>query len=159
MSVLLPSLNVKYIGADIVSDLIDELNLKFSARNISFEKIDIIQQSFPDADLMICRDCLFHLTFDQIHRVLINFIKSRIPYFLTTTHKNTNNFRNIDIETGDFRMIDLFSHPFNFPKNPLMRIEDWMPPEPQREMCLFNREQILQALSLNKLMSQQTFTL
>jgi hypothetical protein len=73
----------------------------------------------------------------------MNFINSKISYLLTTTHKNTNNFKNKNIKTGDYRHIDLFAHPFNFPANPLVRIDDYVLPDPEREMCLFSREQIL----------------
>ena len=85
---------------------------------------------------------MFHLSYEDIQSVLVNFVNSDTTYLLTTTHKNTNNFKNTDIETGDHRVIDLFSHPFNFPQNPLARMDDWMEPEPEREMCLFTKDQI-----------------
>jgi hypothetical protein len=143
MKALLPTLNVNYIGADIVEDLVHLHNSNYKNNTIEFIKLNLITDNFPYADLMICRDCLFHLSYEDIQSVLTNFKNSEIPYILTTTHKINNLFQNKDIQTGDFRTIDLFSYPFNFPKKPLFRIVDSVSQEEGREMCLFSREQIL----------------
>ena len=144
---LLPFVKIKYIGGDIVKPLIDNLNINYKSNRISFLHFDLIREIPPKVDLMICRDCLFHLSFQDTKFVLENFIKSKSTYLLTTTHKNMDSsFINRDILTGDFRRIDLFSKPYNFPTNPLEVIEDWMLPEPERQMCLWDREQILLAL-------------
>lgn len=135
-----------YIGGDIVAPLIESLSLNYKNSNIRFIHIDIIKDKLPDSDLMICRDCLFHLSSHDIKLFLENFINSNIPYILTTTYINTNNFQNKDISTGDFRKIDLFSAPFYFSKDVLFRIEDWKAPFEKREMCLWTRKQIIDAL-------------
>jgi hypothetical protein len=147
MSHLLPSVKIEYIGGDIVKPLIENLNSKHKSTNISFVHFDLIKEIPPEVDLMICRDCLFHLSFQDIKSVLENFIKSKSTYLLTTTHKNMGrSFTNRDISTGEFRCIDLFSKPFSFPDDPLYVIEDWIAPDPERQMCLWSREQILLAL-------------
>ena len=142
MKILLPKLNVSYVGADIVKELIEHHKENFQNEDIKFIILNLITDKFPKSDLMICRDCLFHLSYQDIQSVLINFVNSDTTYLLTTSYKNTYNFHNTNIKTGDFRVIDLFSHPFNFPTNPLARIDDWIAPEPEREMCLFTKEQI-----------------
>lgn len=147
MKVLLPTLNVNYIGADIVQDLVDSHNSNYKNEAIQFLKLNLITDSFPYADLLICRDCLFHLSYEDIQSVLTNFANSKISYLLTTTHKNNNNFQNKNIQTGDYRNIDLFLYPFNFPTNPLARIDDFLLPDQEREMCLFSREQILSIIT------------
>ena len=143
MKVLLPKLNVNYIGADIVQELVDSHNSNYKNEATKFLKLNLITDSFPYSDLLICRDCLFHLSYEDIQSVLTNFANSKISYLLTTTHKNNNNFKNKNIQTGDYRNIDLFVYPFNFPSNPLARIDDFLLSEQPREMCLFSREQIL----------------
>jgi hypothetical protein len=144
---LLPSVNIEYIGADIVKPLVENLNDKYQSAKISFIHFDLVKETPPQVDLMICRDCLFHLSFQDTKSVLENFIQSNSTYLLTTTHKNMGgSFINKDISTGDFRCIDLFSKPYNFPTNPLYVIEDWIAPDPERQMCLWNREQVLLAL-------------
>ena len=85
---------------------------------------------------MICRDCLFNLSYEDKKLVLNNFIKSNTPYLLTTTYVNELKFKNENITTGHFRMIDLFSTPYNFPKEALFKIDYWVAPEKPRAMCL-----------------------
>ena len=140
--------DICYIGGDIVKPLIAKLNERYKKQNIKFIDIDLTNDPFPDTDLMICRDCLFHLSYSDTRKLLNNFIKSNIKYLLTTTHINNNNeFQNMDIITGDFRLIDLFKSPYNFPNEVQFSIEDWKYPDPRRVMCLWTRDQILKALS------------
>ena len=136
-----------YIGGDIVAPMIERLNGQYGDSRIHFVHIDLIAQPFPKADLMICRDCLFHLSFRDTRAVLANFVASGIPYLLTTTYANDDGqLRNRDIETGDFRYIDLFSPPYGLPRDVGFRVNDFQPPEPRREMCLWTREQVELAL-------------
>jgi hypothetical protein len=147
MSRLLPSVNIEYIGADIVKPLVKNLNQKHKSKNISFIHFDLVKDIPPEVDLMICRDCLFHLSFKDTKSVLERFIQSESAYLLTTTHKNMGkSFANRDILTGDFRLIDLFSKPYMFPAAPLYVIDDWLAPDPERQMCLWSRDQVLLAL-------------
>ncbi|HLO15282.1 MAG TPA: class I SAM-dependent methyltransferase, partial [Anaerolineales bacterium] len=139
---LLTTVDVDYIGGDIVLPLVESLNLKYKQDNVSFIHIDLIKDGFPKSDIMICRDCLFHLSFEDTKSVLRNFLVSETPYLLTTTHKNIDGFKNSDIQIGGFRRIDLFSPPYNFPSNALASIDDWISPYPERQMCLWNREQV-----------------
>lgn len=148
MRYLLPDLPVEYIGGDIVSEIVGNNNRKFGAMGAKFIQIDITANPLPQVDLMICRDCLFHLPFEMIAAFKANFLRSGIKFLLTTNHLNEpRHFENRDIQTGDFRLIDLFASPFDFPPAPLRRIPDWMPPEPEREMCLWSREQLASSIS------------
>jgi hypothetical protein len=144
----LQDLNVDYTGGDIVKPLIKTLEQSYSSSKIKFVHLDITKDKLPPADLMIVRDCLFHLSNKDINSFLKNFSRSNIGFLLTTSHFNQANFINKDILTGDFRMIDLFSPPFSFPDDPLFRIEDWSPPQARRELVLWSRNQIL-SLPLN----------
>ncbi|WLI88051.1 class I SAM-dependent methyltransferase [Massilia sp. R2A-15] len=146
MQHLLPRVDVEYIGGDIVRPMIESHSEKYKNDKVSFIHINLIEDSFPKADLMICRDCLFHLSFADTKSVLKNFVDSGIPYLLTTTHTQPD-IENRNILTGDFRLIDLLSAPYNFPAAPLFRIDDWMAPEPERQMCLWTRDQVSTALS------------
>ena len=134
---------VSYIGADIVSPLIHQLQRSYSTPTISFMNLDITKDSFPKSDLVLNRDCLFHLSYSDIHAVLSNFVTSSSVYFLSTSHDNENEFRNLDIRSGDFRSIDLFAWPFNFPRDFLFAIPE--PGDgkiPPRKLYLWNRDQV-----------------
>ena len=125
MKHLLKKVNVEYLGADIVEDIINFNIKKYKSDRINFKKINIINDKLPDSDLMICRDCLGHFSYDDIFLFLNNFVNSKIKFLLLTSSLNDQNkFINRDILTGDFRRIDLFSQPFNFKKNYLFKIED-----------------------------------
>jgi len=126
-----------YTGGDIVADLIDQNQTIYGKAGVRFEIIDITQGPLPIADLMIVRDCLFHLSFADVAAFLTTLCASEIRYLLTTTHDVGADFNNIDIVTGNFRRIDLFSPPFSFPVQPLERIDDYIAPYPVRQMCLF----------------------
>jgi hypothetical protein len=138
--------DIHYTGLDIVPDLIKDTQAKYGNDQYRFAVADITKDRLPKADLLFCRDCLFHLSYKDISSFFKNFLESEIPYLLTTTHYNKDQFINSDIRTGSFRSIDLFSAPFNLPKNVLYRIEDFTPPAREREMCLWDRKQIQDAL-------------
>jgi hypothetical protein len=146
MRYLLPQIDVDYIGADVVKPLIDSLTAKYASAHISFMHLDLLKDKLPEADLMICRDCLFHLSYAEAKSALENFLASNIPYLLTTTHTSVNDFKNKDISTGDFRLMNLFKPPYNFPLPPIASIDDWRAPDPERQMCLWNRDQVEHAL-------------
>lgn len=145
---VLNDVEVNYIGGDIVEPLIKELEAKYGSQRTRFLHIDLTKESFPQADLLICRDLLFHLSFKDTRAVLQNFVDSDVQYFLTTTHNNGVDFVNKDIETGGYRGIDLFLEPYCFPADPLARISDWVPPHWPREMCLWSKDQVRRALEV-----------
>ena len=125
MRALLPELKCKYHGADIVPQLVEDLNKRYgNLDHASFDLLDITSSKLPSADLMLCRDCLFHLSYEDISKFMNNFLKSKIKYLMTTSHINSTDFTNRDITTGDWRWFDLFLPPFNFSHNYEMKIED-----------------------------------
>lgn len=107
-------LNIKkYVGADIVEKLITRNNRLYSNENRQFVLLDLTKDILPESDLLFCRDCLVHLSYTDIRKVINNFKSSKIKYVLTTTF--TNRKRNIDIPTGSWRPINLQKKPFNLP--------------------------------------------
>jgi hypothetical protein len=103
-----------YIGGDIVSELVKHNNDAFGSDNRRFCVLDLMKDRLPTADLLLCRDCLIHLSFREVHLVFGNIANSEIPYVLTTNYPLIT--RNIDIVTGDFRAISLQLPPFSLPK-------------------------------------------
>ena len=151
MPQVLKNVNVDYIGSDIVEDLIIS-NRKNEKNNIKFVKLDIRIDKLPASDLMICRDCLFHFSYEDIFKFLDNYLISDIKYILLTSHINTENkFENRNIVTGDFRKIDLFSKPFNFEKNYIYSFvdKDIHEIEHFKHMYLFSKSQIKNFLIKN----------
>jgi len=106
---IIESLNVKYIGIDVVPKLVKR-NKEFFP-DLKFYCRDITQDKLPQADLILCRDGLVHHTKDDIFKALENFKRSRSTYLLTTTFTRNRQF--VDIETGDWRPINFELPPFN----------------------------------------------
>ena len=103
----------RYIGADIVKDLIASNRKKFEAPGKTFLVLDILSDTLPTVDLILCRDCLPHFSHREIRRALAGMKKSNSRYVLTSTYTSRN--ENPDISTGSFRPLNLQLAPFNFP--------------------------------------------
>ena len=105
----------KYIGVDIVSELIQRNREKYGNEIREFRCMDLRKDKLPAVDLILCRDCLAHLSFKDIFMVLRNFKKSDSKYLLATHHptKKTNE----DTVTGFWRTLNFLLPPFDFPES------------------------------------------
>ena len=105
---------IKYLGGDIVEDIINKNNALYKNDNRSFIRLDITKDNLPDVDLIFVRDCLVHLNDSLIFDFIRNLKKAKIKYLLTTNFPFTKN--NYNITTGNWRAINLQREPYNFPK-------------------------------------------
>lgn len=148
MKLILPQMDVTYTGLDIVEALIAQNKAEHGGARIRFAVADICADPLPPCDLLIVRDCLFHLSFADIERFLHNVAGLEYKYLLTTTHLVGPDHVNHDIATGDFRLIDLTSAPFCFPADRILdRVKDY--PEGHnvpREMILLPKSGVPTAL-------------
>src|SRR3972149_4870646 len=64
--------SILYLGADIVHEIIVENKKKYSTINRSFVKRDILKNSLPKADLVLCRDLLVHFSNKDVLKALKN---------------------------------------------------------------------------------------
>lgn len=113
---------INYIGADIVNELIKSNSMKFiKSPNLNFKVLNLIDDLLPQCDIVIVRDCLVHLSFEDIRNAIKNIKSSGCKYLLTTTY--TNSHLNFDIITGEWRRLNLQKPPFNFP-NPIFVINE-----------------------------------
>lgn len=102
--------DIEYIGADLLPELIASNTSRFGAERRSFLRLDLTTDSLPRADVVLCRDCLVHLSFKDIAGALKNIRRSGSRYLLTTTFPEEGH--NIDVETGDWRPLSLQKSPF-----------------------------------------------
>lgn len=112
---LLDLSGVQYTGYDI-NDLAVNRNRK-DYPHIQFYELDLVNEQVPYADLIICRDCLFHLSNSFVNSILTNFINSGAKYLLSTQHnwldKNPDlTPKELENEAG-FRLINLEINPFS----------------------------------------------
>jgi SAM-dependent methyltransferase len=104
----------EYLGVDIVPQLIAENKRQYGSSNCRFMEGDIVEQTLPTFDLILCRDCLVHLSFVECLEVVQKFLDTGSKYLLATTFPNV--VQNCDITTGSWRPLNLQLAPFCFPE-------------------------------------------
>lgn len=143
---------IKYIGGEIVADKIARNKIKWPQH--TWLEFDILTDTFPEADMWMCRDTLFHFPLFYLQKALRNFVNSNIKYLLTSSHPGPwggghrfhPNFliqNNVIWNFGDFTNLNVFKHPYNF-SAALDSLDDtcYSVAPLQREMVLFDRETI-----------------
>lgn len=131
--------NTRYIGMELVPELVADNQARYASPSRQFLQGDITLTPLPAADLMMCRDCLFHLPYDFIYRFFQNFLRAEIPLLLLTSNLIANN-KDIPLP-GGWRQLNMTRRPFLMP--PAMEsIEDWIEGHPRRYMGLWSRMQV-----------------
>lgn len=147
-----------YIGGDISHELIEENKSKYDADGREFMHLDITSDALPEADMIMCRDCMFHLKFWLRWAFFENFAKSNIPYLLMTMHHQAVNKR-LHQNGGFFRFNPLVE-PFNFedPLEIICETQDELPADiyeredawKERSLGIWSREQVARAVDVRQ---------
>ena len=103
----------EYIGADIVPELVASLQERYGTERRQFRVLDATSDPLPKVDAILNRHCLIHLSNRRAAAALDNFRRSGARWLLTTSYTDCD--RNVDIETGSFRPVNLRLAPFNLP--------------------------------------------
>lgn len=112
-------LDVEYTGADIVAAIVERNRTLYPGT--TFLQLDLTRDPLPRADLVLCRDCLVHLSFENVFRALERIRKSGAEWLLATTFLEHED--NEDIADGDWRMLNLERAPFNFARPDAVIVE------------------------------------
>jgi hypothetical protein len=136
---------IRYIGLDIIDEVIESNRRKYGRADREFAVADVTTDPLPKADLMLCRDCTFHLPFANVWQILQNFVRSGTPLMLLTHHNNNGN---VDLEVpGGYQSRDFLREPFLLPRPPE---ENWLADFPEdkgrRFLCLWTVQDIDGAL-------------
>jgi len=142
MQVLREEVSFDYFGGDIADVIIQGLNEKYANNRTIFTYHDITTHPFMQADLWLCRDCLFHLPTALALAALQNFKRSRVPYAVITTHELDQN-RELPA-AGNFRPVDLTIAPFNLPR-PILSCREADDGRAPRYLGFWTRDQVLAA--------------
>ena len=142
--------SVRYLGGDISPSLIADVTESYADDQRSFMVFNITSDVFPKADVCFCRHCFFHLPYKAILSALSRFAASEISLLFASTDINVGGFDNTNDVTllarGGFRFLDLFAPPFELPRDVLFWAADCVYPDPRREMCVWTRQQVANAL-------------
>jgi hypothetical protein len=68
-----------YVGLDVVPELIAQ-NAAYESAHVKFIHADIISPPIPRGDMILCRDCLVHLPFKEVHLAIENLKRSGSTY-------------------------------------------------------------------------------
>lgn len=114
---------LRYLGADIVQEMIAANNARYRDEQRSFVCLDLTKDALPRADLIFCRDCLVHLPYKDIFLALANMRKSGATYLVTTTFTGVE--QNSDIYyVGEWRPLNFLLPPFSFPPPQRLLVEN-----------------------------------
>lgn len=112
----------KYVGCDVVPNLIEHLNKIYGGENVEFYCRNIVEDELPDGDLCLIRQVLQHLSNREIEKILANVKKYK---YLIVTEQYPNPKKqivlNLDIPHGpDVRLhfdsaVFLDKPPFSLP--------------------------------------------
>jgi SAM-dependent methyltransferase len=115
-----------YLGGDVVAALVAANRARYAASGRDFVTVDLTTGPLPavagaPADAVLCRDCLVHLSFANIARVLGVVWASGARYLITTTFRERE--VNTDVVDGDWRPLNLERAPFDFPPPAALLLE------------------------------------
>jgi SAM-dependent methyltransferase len=105
----IPLDGINYTGIDVAPSLIEKNKTLFP--NVKFECKNIVEESSPPADLMICKEVFQHLSNEDILMILPQV--KRYKYCLITNDFGPNNRVVKQQEGFDYEPLDLLSPPFN----------------------------------------------
>lgn len=110
--------DIHYTGADIVDNMVAQLQMKYSSSKRTFVTFDLAEQIPPNIDAIFSRDLFVHLSTAEIRRALRNISVSNSKYFFTTTFTNNRKYRDLPLVSRGiaWRPINFQNAPFNFPK-------------------------------------------
>lgn len=147
---IINDLEINYEGIDIVEELIRKNIEQYSSYNINFKVGNICKDRLPSCDLLIVRDCLFHLSHKDINEFLLNISDLDYKYLLTTSFNTDDNFKNSDIISGSFRIINIFKSPYHFNRTKLLDIINDDLLHGNKKLILFHKDDVPTKLKLSE---------
>lgn len=103
---LLNSIDVNYLGVDVVPELIEHLSQEYGNESTKFVCLDAAKENceLPKYDLCIIRQVLQHLSNKDIQRVLKNV--NQFPFLIITEHlpMNPQEFNGDKVSNGFIRL-------------------------------------------------------
>ena len=102
VSGVLAPMSKHYFAVDVSQTVIDVNESKFAADNLTFLCMDAVAERLPEAEVVIIRQVLQHLSNDDIKHALSNCIGTTTKYLIVTEHlpRSDQFIANIDKPTG-----------------------------------------------------------
>ncbi|MBX3228780.1 MAG: class I SAM-dependent methyltransferase [Labilithrix sp.] len=103
---------IHYKGFDIVPAVIARDKAQFGKPNIEFFHADIVKTELPEADLLLSKHVLQHLPSADIKTFLAQLPKFKHALITNGVSPRTFSARNVDIQAGAYRELDITQPPF-----------------------------------------------
>jgi SAM-dependent methyltransferase len=120
----------RYFGVDIVPAVIERNRTRFQNDERHFAVADLTRDPLPRADVILCRDCLVHVSFQDIALILENFRRTGARWLLLSDYPEIRLNRN-QFTGRAWRRLNFRLAPFHFPE-PLERLADGGSVDPSR---------------------------
>jgi SAM-dependent methyltransferase len=134
---------VRYEGWDAHAGLVESLTETFGNERTQFRLADLTTAPLPPADLVVCRDVLFHLPVELVERV-VGRLRDHGSLLISTSflevESNTDIHTYLPIENWVFYYINLDIAPFNLRPFRVRTIRETACGDPGRErsVCLYD---------------------
>lgn len=102
---------VRYIGLDNNQNIINKNKQQWP--KLEFRSANIFTDKLPNVDLIVCRDFLVFLTYEECKRAVNSFRLSGSKYLLITSFPGRR--ENSEVQAGGWRPLNLQVAPFSFP--------------------------------------------
>lgn len=113
-----------YLGIDVASDMIRKNQMRYAQDKVQFFHLNGAVDALPQADLLICKDVLMHLSFAEIFGVLSQLHKYKYV-ILVDDVASKGVTHNYDIATGQYRPLDLVRAPFGLKPSKVLRFPSY----------------------------------
>ena len=128
---------IRYLGIDIVDELIAKNNSDYKNNHIEFFAKDIVDfKTEKKYDLVLIRDLFIHIKNSDILKIINNLKKMQIKYVALNHYEIS---QNKDVIVGKHRKVNIVSEPFNLPK-PIFSFNDY---EKDKFLYLYKIDQII----------------
>lgn len=117
---------VQYDGYDLVGSVIDKNKKDYQSSNIRFHVFSGEFNELPTADLLIAKDVLQHWSNNTVYKFL-PYLQNYKYSLITNCVKRSGKTTNIDIEDGDFRVLDIRLPPFNVEAEEIFSFTNYRP--------------------------------
>jgi SAM-dependent methyltransferase len=104
----------EYYGVDIVPGVIEANQAAFGGEHRHFAVADLTRDVLPKVDVILCRDCLVHVSFQDAGEILESFRRTGATWLLVNTYPEVEHNRN-QFTGRHWRRLNLTLSPFAFP--------------------------------------------
>lgn len=103
---------IDYRGYDVVPSVIEKNRIRYQKEKVQFFVGDGTVTDLPAADLLICKDVLQHLPYEDIQAVIQQLPKYQYCLITNDVDSRTLSSHNPQTNRGGYRPIDLTAPPF-----------------------------------------------